>query len=341
MLGRRKKGRRTTRVSRSRLKKGIKMNQWNPKDLDVYILDKRILDNNILDCQIHLSLYCNYNCHYCVNHEKKDNSSVNRDSIIKIIEFLKLQKFGLLKLTFTGGEPTLNPDLEYYIDLFRKEFKNIEIRVISNLTAPLDTYLNLNVDKYLLSYHSEFVKNTDTWFKKIKEIKLKGPVDSEHINVALMYHSKNSKHIEQIYDKYKYDIKIYIGNVHNKKELSFLRSSDKTVDKINKIIHHIRFIRSGMILRGKYINKDNYFNYKNFKGMVCGTGFIICQDLKVFKCWQTKKSGQEIFDLNKQPPKYIRRWFLCTYNDECCDGYEFPKCSPKYFAKHNKKFTYG
>jgi organic radical activating enzyme len=320
------------------------MNEWKAKDLDIYVLDKRILNDNILECQIHLSLYCNYNCPYCVNHESKDSSSINPNSITKIIDFLKLQKFNLLKLTFTGGEPTLNPYLEYYIDLFRKEFKNITIRVISNLTAPLDTYLNLKVDTYLLSYHSEFVKDTDTWFKKIKEIGLKGPINPKNISVALMYHSKNGNHIEQTYNKYKCliaPVRTHISNIHNQKELKYYRNDDNSII-IDKINQNVRFDdHSNMILKGKYLNKDNCFNYRNFKGMLCGTGFIISQNLEVFKCWQTNRPDQAILDLNKQPPKYIRRWFLCMYNEDCCDGFEFPKYSIKYFVKHNKEIIYG
>jgi len=134
--------------------------------------------------------------------------------------------------------------------------------------------------------------------------------------------------------------KLY-ASIHNKKELKHYRNDDNstTIDKINR---NVRFDdHSNIILKGKYINKDNYFNYRNFKGMLCGTGFIISQNLEVFKCWQTNRPDQAILDLNKQPPKYIRRLFLCMYNEDCCDGFEFPKYSIKHFVKHNKEITYG
>jgi sulfatase maturation enzyme AslB (radical SAM superfamily) len=318
------------------------MNQWDPKDIDIYVLNRELLEDNILECQIQLSLYCNYNCPYCVFHERKDISAINRKSIIKIIDFLKLQKFNLLRLTLTGGEPTLSPHLDYYIDLFRKNFKNITIRLISNLTAPIDTYLNLDVDSYLMSYHSEFVKTPKTWLKKIEKIKVEGPTDPKNISVALMYHRKNSEYIEQIYNKYRrimLPINVHLANIHTEVELKFSRNKNIAADEMLRVKRKAK--PKEVILKGKYINNDNYFKYRNFKGMVCGTGFVITPKLEVYKCWQTYRSGRYIIDLNTQRPRYIKRWFMCTYNHDCCDGFSFPKYSPKYFSEHYKEITYG
>lgn len=312
------------------------------KDVDVYVLNKKIIDDNILDCQIQLSLYCNYNCPYCTQHTNENFSAINRHSIMKIIKFLKLQNFDKLELTFTGGEPTLNKDLEYYINLFKKEFEYIHICVISNLTAPISTYLNLDIDEYLISYHSEFIKSPASWVKKLRNILTNGKVSPDNINVALMYHRNNSDLIEQMYNKYKNILpkNTHFANIHTEEELIFSKSKDDIANEI--IRYNTKDNLSKMILKGKCISKENYFNYRNFKGMICGTGFIISPDLKVYKCWQEYGLGKVIFDLVKQAPKYIQRWFLCTYNKECCDGFHYPKYSLNYFTKHNKKITkYG
>ena len=70
--------------------------------------------------------HCNNACHFCSNPSNGQNISYER-GITLIDDFKEKQYRGII---FTGGEPTLSPDLARWIAYAHEQ--QIEARVISN-----------------------------------------------------------------------------------------------------------------------------------------------------------------------------------------------------------------
>jgi len=75
---------------------------------------------------IQVNRYCNNKCHFCSNPSNGKDISYERG--IELIDaFIKKNYAGII---FTGGEPTLSPNLASWIEYSNK--KSISCRVISN-----------------------------------------------------------------------------------------------------------------------------------------------------------------------------------------------------------------
>ena len=108
-----------------------------------------------LKVEWNLGKRCNYDCSYCPS-EIHDNTSPHTD-----IEMLKatVDKLVLLgkpiRLSFTGGEPTVHPDFRELVTYCK--FKGIHwISVTTNGTRPFEFYASLPVDQYVFSLHLEY-----------------------------------------------------------------------------------------------------------------------------------------------------------------------------------------
>jgi MoaA/NifB/PqqE/SkfB family radical SAM enzyme len=102
-----------------------------------------------------LSKRCNYDCSYCPS-EIHDNSSKHTDiEILKstIDKLVSLNK--TIRLSFTGGEPTVHPKFDELIKYAKKSGINW-ISVTTNGTRPYEFYKNLDVDQYVVSIHLEY-----------------------------------------------------------------------------------------------------------------------------------------------------------------------------------------
>jgi len=98
---------------------------------------------------------CNYDCSYCpsIIH---DNSSPHTNIEILKATVDKLMTLGKpIRLSFTGGEPTVHPN---FIELVKyANHKNIKwISVTTNGTLPFEFYSKLPVDQYVISLHLEY-----------------------------------------------------------------------------------------------------------------------------------------------------------------------------------------
>ena len=90
---------------------------------------KNIYDTKLNLIQIEMTGYCNMNCKHC---RAKDEPKIyfdskNFDLLLKVIKKEKGEDF---KLTFSGGEPFLHPDLINYI--IKAKYHNIEKIVITS-----------------------------------------------------------------------------------------------------------------------------------------------------------------------------------------------------------------
>lgn len=121
---------------------------------------------------------CNFRCPFCHNPELVDPKLIKKAPLIReedFFEFLnKRQKF-LDSVSITGGEPTLQNDLEDFIRKIRE--RNLAVKLDTNGTNP-DILENL-INKGLLDYAAmdikaplekyEKVAGVEVDFKKIKK----------------------------------------------------------------------------------------------------------------------------------------------------------------------------
>ncbi len=78
-----------------------------------------LIKNSFVDYPEELAIviftpYCNMNCFYCHNRELIENPKVFIEES-KVFDFLKKRKNMIDAVVITGGEPTLQPDLEQFI----------------------------------------------------------------------------------------------------------------------------------------------------------------------------------------------------------------------------------
>lgn len=102
---------------------------------------------------------CNLNCWYCHNHQLIPLNNKNRIKLPEIYSFLKSRKNFIDGVVISGGEPTLQPDLEDVIDEIKK--MGFKVKLDTNGTNPdilfkllpkLD-YVAMDIKNSLENYH--------------------------------------------------------------------------------------------------------------------------------------------------------------------------------------------
>jgi len=103
---------------------------------------------------------CNWSCEYCNAPYKNSTGDISR--ALKIPNLFELRKINYnladTKFIITGGEPSIygleyNQNIIKSIKLLNNNSKELLIEYTSNLSAPIDFYINLNVTSFLFSYH--------------------------------------------------------------------------------------------------------------------------------------------------------------------------------------------
>lgn len=98
---------------------------------------------------------CNYNCSYCPA-SIHDNTSAHIDITVLKATVDKLMTLGKpIRLSFTGGEPTVHPafrELIHYCNHVGVSW----ISVTTNGTLPYEYYASLDVDQLVFSIHLEY-----------------------------------------------------------------------------------------------------------------------------------------------------------------------------------------
>lgn len=101
---------------------------------------------------------CNFNCSYCAEFTH-DNSSkhlpyeVAKKTVDKILEKTRGKK---IKINLTGGEPTVNPEIEKIVDYMYS--KGIDVGITTNGSRKLDFYERIlpKLASLIFSYHMEY-----------------------------------------------------------------------------------------------------------------------------------------------------------------------------------------
>jgi len=98
---------------------------------------------------------CNFNCSYCPSSIHDNTSPHTNIEILKatVDKLVNLNKS--IRLSLTGGEPTVHPKFEELVNYAKN--KGISwISVTTNGTLPFEFYIKQRVDQYVFSVHMEY-----------------------------------------------------------------------------------------------------------------------------------------------------------------------------------------
>jgi ABC-2 type transport system ATP-binding protein len=87
-----------------------------------------------VDISIPLTRHCNLNCAHCVAFAPlvKEPWFLSREEFVKSIDLLIEKNMPPRRLTLTGGEPLLHPDLVEFLGLSREKLPDSEIVILTN-----------------------------------------------------------------------------------------------------------------------------------------------------------------------------------------------------------------
>lgn len=144
---------------------------------------------------------CNYDCSYCPGSIHDNNSPHTNIDILKTAVD-KLMALGKpIRLSFTGGEPTVHPKFKELI-VYCKDIGVNWISVTTNGTLPVEFYSMLPVDQYVFSIHFEYdwmrVLNTLKSIAKNTKIKIIGQIMAHHQHMTDVRNVRSVLNNEQI-----------------------------------------------------------------------------------------------------------------------------------------------
>lgn len=222
---------------------------------------------------------CNYDCSYCPS-SIHDNSSPHTDINILKGTIDKLLTTGKkLRISFTGGEPTVHPRLEELIQYMRN-FDMIEfISVTTNGTRPTSYYRALPVDQLVFSVHFEY-----DWQKLLNTIL--SLYISDELSTApkgiiqLMAHQDKMKQVKEFVEtldfyKLPYNIRrvrwtegdhdLFDDMRYDQNDLDWILSKSSTVNPNTVLVYkdHEKMYHANDIIK-LHLNK--------FKGWSCSAG---------------------------------------------------------------------
>lgn len=103
--------------------------------------------NHLVRVHVDVSGLCNERCVHCFLPDSFKRGAMSKELFNRIIE--QCNACNVLNITISGGEPMLNPNLPYFIEVCRDN--NFSINVLSNLTLLTDEYVRLFESTPLLS----------------------------------------------------------------------------------------------------------------------------------------------------------------------------------------------
>ena len=171
---------------------------------------------------------CNYDCSYCPSH-RHDNFSKhatieqlksNTDFLFEYIDtYMQYRTYRRAKISFTGGEPTVNPNFIPFIQYLKNEYNekyadrwNGDFALTSNgaMGEKMAQKVMENLGHITVSYHSESdAKLKQQVRDRIKQFYTQGPDYNFSVSVNVMFHA-NKKYFDECKDLCEYldDIKV-------------------------------------------------------------------------------------------------------------------------------------
>lgn len=148
---------------------------------------------NSIKVEWNLGKRCNYDCSYCPS-SIHDNTSAPTD--IKILKATvdKLMTLGKpLRISFTGGEPTVHPNFEELVN-YCKHVGVSWVSVTTNGTRKPEWYINQRADYWVFSLHFEYdwnrIANTISSVSSLKQ--------TQNMMVNIMAHHDKMDEVKDV-----------------------------------------------------------------------------------------------------------------------------------------------
>lgn len=266
---------------------------------------------------------CNYDCSYCPS-AIHDNHSKHTDIAVLKVTMDKLRDLGKkVRLSFTGGEPTVHPKFVELIDYCNTKDYIEFISVTTNATRTPDFYTNLEVDQFVFSLHFEYdwrrcldtiIKSTGEYSKKhaylvhVMAIHDKMQDVKFSVDILELYNipyavrrvrwTENEDH--DIFDDLRYD----------QKDLDWILQKSSTV-KPNVLVDDTQEYHANDIIK---------LHLNQYKGWTCNAGLeslMINNDGEVYRA--TCRVGDSLgniyegsFSTNSEPIICTRNYCTCA-----------------------------
>lgn len=214
---------------------------------------------------------CNYNCSYCPS-SIHDNTSPHTDIEILKAAMDRLTSLGKpIRLSFTGGEPTVHPKFDELVRYARHKGV-VWISVTTNGTLPYEFYASLPVDQYVFSIHFEYdwmrVSNTLRKLADSTKLALIGQIMAHHdhmTSVRIVRGVLTQEGIPSTVRRIRWtegDHDLFDDMRYHPDDLAWIKEQDATVQG-NCVIDEKEIIHSNDVIK-LHLNK--------FKGWTCNAG---------------------------------------------------------------------
>lgn len=214
---------------------------------------------------------CNYDCSYCPA-SIHDNTSPHTDIEILKATVDKLMTLGKpVRLSFTGGEPTVHPKFRELIQ-YCNHVGVSWISVTTNGTLPYEFYDGLNVDQYVFSIHLEYdwkrVFNTLESITKLTKIKVIAQIMAHHDHMDSVLQLRAKCLLAEIPSTVRRirwtegDRDLFDDMRYNPDHLAWIKEQDATVQS-NCVIDDARLIHANDVIK-LHLNK--------YKDWTCNAG---------------------------------------------------------------------
>ena len=167
-----------------------------------------LLDGNVFQVTWDLGRRCNYDCSYCPSH-RHDNFSPhatletlqnNVDFLFKYIDlYMQHRSFKEANISFTGGEPTVNPNFipfikylkeQYYEKYQRKWRAGFALTSNGAMSAKMADAVMEHLDHITVSYHTEADERTKKQvIQRIEQFSQYGPERNCTVSINVMFHA--------------------------------------------------------------------------------------------------------------------------------------------------------
>jgi sulfatase maturation enzyme AslB (radical SAM superfamily) len=176
-----------------------------------------LLDGNVFQVTWDLGRRCNYDCSYCPTH-RHDNFSPhasleelkkNADFVFKYISlYMKYRHYKEASISFTGGEPTVNPNfipfIKYLNEKYQADYKsqyNCTFALTSNgaMSEKMADAVVEHFSHITVSYHTEAddtLKNQA--LARIEQIYKNGPAKHCTVSINVMFHAQYFEECKQV-----------------------------------------------------------------------------------------------------------------------------------------------
>ena len=214
---------------------------------------------------------CNYDCSYCPA-AIHDNSSPHTDIEILKATVNKLMTLGKpIRLSFTGGEPTVHPRFQELVK-YCKHVGVSWISVTTNGTLPAEFYTKLPVDQYVFSVHFEY-----DWMRIVNTLEKVQAMSLIQVIAQLMAHHDHMPEVKAVHGTLlanatpitvrrirwtEGDHDLFDDMRYHPDDLIWIKAQDATV-KANTVIDGVQLIHANDIIK-LHLNK--------YKGWSCYAG---------------------------------------------------------------------